>query len=167
MGAEDAVPIKTSKIVVRDWILLKCRFSCGTYGRRSTCPPYSPTPEETRRVLKEYETALLVKFGPSIEAGCSDGVNIHKVIFELERLILLSGYYAASGMACGPCPLCAECNMREGPCLKPHVPRPSMEACSIDIFAVAYNADLELKVLKSQEELPHCFGLVLINLELP
>jgi len=85
LGAEAAAPIRTRLIVVRDRVRLKCRYGCGAYGKRLTCPPYNPTPEETRRLLSEYEIALLVKFGPCVECGHKDAVNIHKAIFELER----------------------------------------------------------------------------------
>ncbi len=32
---------------------VKCKYGCGAYGTRLTCPPYSPTPDETRRMLSE------------------------------------------------------------------------------------------------------------------
>ncbi|RLG79107.1 MAG: hypothetical protein DRO40_13205 [Thermoprotei archaeon] len=75
----------------------------------------------------------------------------------------MSGYYTSFGMACGPCNLCPECNVKEGVCLKPHVARPSMEACGIDVFATARNTGFQLKVLTSYEQQPTCFGLVLVT----
>jgi len=163
LGAEDAVPIKTKQIVIRNWILLKCKYGCSMYGKRLTCPPYSPTPDEMRKIVNEYEIALLVKFGPCVECGFEREVNIHKAIYELERYIFLSGYYAAFGLACGPCNLCPECNVKEGYCLKPYMARPSMEACGIDVFATVRKAGFKLKVLKSYDERPVCFGLVLVT----
>jgi len=162
LGAEDARPVPASAVVVRDWVRWKCRFGCGEYGRRLTCPPYSPTPEETRRVLREYWVALLVKFGPCVEAGY-DGVNVHEVMFQLEREAFLSGYYAAFALACGPCPYCDECNVREGVCRHPERARPSMEACGIDVYATARNAGYELRVVRSPSERPTFFGLLLLT----
>lgn len=162
LGAKDAVPIEASKIVVGNWVRLKCQFGCGGYGKRFTCPPYSPTPEETQRMLRDYSIGLLVKFGPCAEAGRGE-INTHEAVFKLEREIFLTGYYAAFGMACGPCTLCKECNIRGGYCVKPHMARPAMEACGIDVFATVRNAGFELKVLTSYDQTPTCFGLILIT----
>ncbi|RLE65613.1 MAG: hypothetical protein DRJ47_04580 [Thermoprotei archaeon] len=38
LGADEAKPIKTSMIVVREWVRLKCQYSCGGYGGCLTCP---------------------------------------------------------------------------------------------------------------------------------
>jgi len=164
LGAEEAFPIPIEKVVVRDWVRLKCRYGCGSYGRRLTCPPYSPTPEEMRRVLREYEIGLLVKFGPSVvEGGAEDGVNVHEVMFKLERAAFLRGYYPAFGLACGPSTLCPECNVEEGICRKPHMARPSMEACGIDVYATVRNIGLELRVVTSYDQKPTYFGLLLLT----
>ncbi|MEM0024693.1 MAG: DUF2284 domain-containing protein [Thermofilaceae archaeon] len=163
LGAEDARPIQALAVVVRDWVRWKCRFGCGEYGRRLTCPPFSPTPEETRRVLSEYGVGLIVKFGPCLEAGYDEGVNVHEVMFQLEREAFLMGYYAAFSLACGPCPYCEECNVKEGVCRNPERARPSMEACGIDVYATARNAGYELKVVTSYEQRPTFFGLLLLT----
>ncbi|RLE98657.1 MAG: hypothetical protein DRJ96_00450 [Thermoprotei archaeon] len=152
------------KVVVRDWVRLKCKYGCSSYGKRLTCPPYSPTPEEMRRVLKEYEIGLLVKFGPSvIEGGAREGVNVHEVMFKLERAAFLRGYYPAFGLACGPCTLCPECNVERGICRKPHMARPSMEAYGIDVYATVKDVGLELRVVTSYDQRPTYFGLLLLT----
>jgi predicted metal-binding protein len=162
LGAEDARIVPAGAVVVRNWVRWKCKFGCGEYGRRLTCPPYSPTPEETRKVLGEYGVCLLVKFGRCVEAGYEGGVNVHEVMFQLERSAFLSGVYSAFALACGPCPYCEECNVKEGVCRHPERARPSMEACGIDVYATARNAGYELKVVTSYEEEPTFFGLLLL-----
>ncbi|MCS7105329.1 MAG: DUF2284 domain-containing protein [Thermofilaceae archaeon] len=163
LGASDAREIPASSVVVREWVRLKCRFGCGEYGRRLTCPPYSPTPEETERILKGYGICLLVKFGLCVEAGYNSGVNVHDVMFKLEREAFLLGYYPAFALACGPCPYCDECNIEEGFCRHPERARPSMEACGIDVYATARNAGYELKVVTDYNERPTFFGLLLLT----
>ena len=162
LGAEDAVELPAEKVVVRDWVRWKCRFGCGEYGRRLTCPPLSPSPEETRRVLREYNLCLLVRFGPCVEAGYGDGVNVHEVMFELERAAFLMGYYSAFALASGPCPYCEECTLKEGSCRHPERARPSMEACGIDVYATSRNAGYDLKVVTSRDQRPVFFGLLLL-----
>ncbi len=62
MGAVDAKIIPVSEIVVENRVTLKCRAGCIGYGKKLTCPPYVPTPDEFRKILSEYHYGLLVKF---------------------------------------------------------------------------------------------------------
>ncbi|PWR73737.1 DUF2284 domain-containing protein [Methanospirillum lacunae] len=62
LGASEAKVILTSDIVVENRVALKCRTGCIGYGKKLTCPPYVPTPEEFRKILSEYTYALLVGF---------------------------------------------------------------------------------------------------------
>ena len=113
LGAEEAKPIRTNIIFVRDWVHLKCQYGCGGYGRNLTCPPYSPTPDVTQRILKEYEWGILMKIGEDLN------------------------------------------NTR--------MARPSMEACSIDVFVTVKNAGFEIRVLTSRNEVPTCYALLLVT----
>ncbi|MEM2051084.1 MAG: DUF2284 domain-containing protein [Thermoproteota archaeon] len=152
LGAAEAKVIKASDVVVRDWVRLKCQYGCGGYGKRLTCPPYSPSPEQTRRILSGYSSAILLRFEP--ELG-----NVHKIVAKLEREAFLSGYYSAFGLASGPCPFCKECNLKS--CVHPELARPSMEACGIDVYATARGAGFTIEVVKTRKEKPKYFGLLL------
>ena len=57
-GASKFVSIKPADIVTANWVRLKCQFGCKNYGTKLTCPPYSPSPEDTRKVLDEYRQAF-------------------------------------------------------------------------------------------------------------
>src|SRR5512136_2587574 len=111
-GASDAKIIKSSQVVVRDWARLKCRFGCDGYGKSLTCPPFSPTPDEFKRVLAEYKWVVLLKFDviPSmtVDQMVAYESNIHGIVVKMEREAFLKGYYAAFGMAAGSCPYCEE-----------------------------------------------------------
>ncbi len=96
LGAAEAKVINASDVVVRDWVRLKCQYGCDGYGKCLTCPPYSPNPEQMRRILSGYSSAMLLRFEPEWE-------NVHKVVARLEREAFLSGYYSAFGLASGPC----------------------------------------------------------------
>ncbi|HWR25632.1 MAG TPA: DUF2284 domain-containing protein [Methanosarcina sp.] len=61
LEAIDAKIIPTYKVFVEKRVVLKCR-GCVGYGKKLTCPPYVPTVDEFREILKEYSYALLVKF---------------------------------------------------------------------------------------------------------
>ncbi|MBO3800355.1 MAG: DUF2284 domain-containing protein [Candidatus Brockarchaeota archaeon] len=151
LGAAEAKIIKANDIVVRDWVRLKCQYGCSEYGKRLTCPPYSPTPEQMRKILSGYSSAILLRFEPTWK-------NVHRVVAELERG-LLSGYYSAFGLASGPCPFCKKCNLRN--CIHPELARPSMEAYGIDVYATARGAGFTIEVVRTRKEKPKYFGLLL------
>jgi predicted metal-binding protein len=62
LGAADAKLIPTTDVIVENRVALKCRAGCIAYGKKLTCPPHVPTPDEFRKILAEYRYALLVKF---------------------------------------------------------------------------------------------------------
>lgn len=62
LGAADAKVIPTSDVIVENRVALKCRSGCIGYGKKLTCPPHVPTPDEFRKILSEYRYALLIKF---------------------------------------------------------------------------------------------------------
>ncbi|MGQ9514385.1 MAG: DUF2284 domain-containing protein [Thermoproteota archaeon] len=157
LGATDAKPIKTKDVVTAEWVRLKCQFGCGGYNQNLTCPPFTPTPSTTRKILDEYEWALLLRFKhPS-------PTNIRQALSQLERKIFLSGYYKTFGFASGPCELCERCNVKEGICRKPDQARPSMEACGIDVYATARGAGFGINVVKTRDEAPTYYCLILVD----
>jgi len=62
LGAADAKVIPAEKVVVENRVVLKCKVGCPNYGKTLMCPPYTPTPEEFRKMVAEYSYALFMKF---------------------------------------------------------------------------------------------------------
>ncbi|MEK7698880.1 MAG: DUF2284 domain-containing protein, partial [Planctomycetota bacterium] len=60
MGCERGLVIPTETIVVRRWVQLKCKYGCEEYGKKLTCPPHSPSFDEMKEILREYDKALLI-----------------------------------------------------------------------------------------------------------
>jgi predicted metal-binding protein len=67
-GAADAKIIPTSKIVVEDRVVLKCKVGCTHYGKTLACPPYTPSAEEFRKIVSEYGYAMFMKFTSTAQA---------------------------------------------------------------------------------------------------
>jgi len=153
MGAKGARIVPASSIGTGEWVRMKCRFGCGGWNGCLVCPPHSPTPETTARMLKEYRWAVL------FERGRGAGRDLAT---RLEREIFLDGHYKAFGMTSGPCRLCETCEMEKG-CRHPEEARPAMEACGIDVFGTVRRNGFEIEVLTSTEQKGHYFGLVLIE----
>ncbi len=57
-GASRAKIILTKNIAVANWNRLQCQFGCQHYGKLHTCPPHSPTTDETAEILADYDKAL-------------------------------------------------------------------------------------------------------------
>ncbi|MGD0449545.1 MAG: DUF2284 domain-containing protein [Candidatus Bathyarchaeia archaeon] len=67
-GTAEAKIIPTSKVVVEDRVVLKCKVGCNHYGKTLACPPYTPSAEEFRKIVNEYSYAMFMKFKSSAEA---------------------------------------------------------------------------------------------------
>ncbi len=152
LGAKEAKIISAKTIVIAEWVRMKCQFGCDGYGQSLTCPPYSPTPEETRRAVSCYKYALLVRG--------DEYTGIHGLIPDLEREIFLAGYYKAFGMGAGPCQLCEKCAKF---CRHPEKTRPSMEACGIDVYSTVRGNGYPVEVLKDAHCRGNYYGIVLIG----
>jgi predicted metal-binding protein len=164
LGVDDAIIIPATQVVVADWVRLKCQYGCSGYGECLTCPPYSPTPETTRRLLTFYSKALLVRFDGN--RGEDEHDRFHRrlvgIIAELEREIFLEGDWRTWAMSSGPCSLCESCNVKKS-CQFPEQARPSMEACGVDVFSTARNAGWKIEVVQSLTSCFRLFGLILMS----
>lgn len=154
MGALEAKIIDPKSVVVRSWVRLKCQYGCGNYGKSLTCPPYSPTPEQTRQTLKDYSHAILMRLP-------DESVKTHDIVAKLERHVFLHGYHSAFGMVAGPCERCEKCNLQH--CVFPRLARPSLESSGIDVYATARRNGFHIEVLKTRRQKPTYFGLLLVK----
>jgi predicted metal-binding protein len=161
MGALDAVVVAPPRqVFVAAWVRLRCQYGCSEYGQCLTCPPNSPTPETTRKVLDEYQTAILLH-GDNWEL-------VREIARTMERTIFLAGYYKAFAFVCGPCWLCKTCvvgrkGVKVAACKHPDKARPAMEAAGIDVFATARAAGLPIEVVTSEECPQNYYALVLVE----
>jgi len=146
--------VEPANVVTAEWVRLKCQFGCGGYGQCLTCPPHSPTPEQTRRLIDEYRTIYLLWWGPEFGG--------REELAAIEREVFLAGYYKALALACGPCFLCNPCPL-EHPCRHPHAARPAMEACGIDVYETAHRAGLPLQVVTTQDDTANYYSLLLVE----
>ena len=153
-GVKDAKVIDPRTVKCEAWVRLKCKYGCSGYGKRLTCPPISPAPEETARVVACYKRAILIH--------SQEPEKINEIIPDLERKIFLAGYYKALGFGSGPCELCDKCNIG-GRCLHPYAARPSMEACGINVYATAHANCLPIEVVTSRRQKGDYYGLVLVD----
>ncbi len=154
LGAGEAKIIAPGNVFTAAWVRLKCQFGCGGYDSSRLCPPHSPTPEQTRKVLDCYDRAILIHGDQT--------ADIRRIVSALEREAFLAGFYKAFGYACGPCRLCDECAFDEG-CRHPDQARPAMEGCGIDVFRTVRTAELPIQVVTSPDSPQNYYGLLLVD----
>jgi predicted metal-binding protein len=162
MGALDAVVVSPpQQVFTAAWVRLRCQYGCSGYGLCLTCPPHSPTPETTRKMLDEYRSAILIH---------SDQWSLTREIAQaLELKIFLGGYYQAFAFVCGPCDFCKTCVVarakpgKAAVCKHPEQARPAMEAAGIDVFATARAAGLPIEVVRTTKCPQNYYALVLVE----
>jgi predicted metal-binding protein len=161
-GVRDARIIPARAVVASDWVRFKCQYGCSGFGKRLCCPPLSPTPEQTRRMLTDYRWALIYTYPATLETRIRRHRKMQRLVVALERAMFLDGFYKAFGLCAGPCRLCASC-APDRPCRFPDLARPAMEACGIDVYATCRNAGIELKVVTRLDAESKHVNLILIE----
>jgi len=151
LGASAAQIIAANNVVIDDRVRLKCAVPrCHLYGESANCPPYTPAPEEMRRILSNYAYGVIFKHNVEPVADFAHGEQWHRghmkqqrkssdVASGIEALAYNDGYYFAVGFGAGGCKttFCGGqiCGFLDsGRCRFPLRSRPSMEAVGIDVF---------------------------------
>jgi predicted metal-binding protein len=160
---DGAKVIAPNSIATAEWVRLKCQFGCPGYGRSHCCPPHTPTPEVTRKVIDSYQKAILLH--RRIKNGTKrreETKQFNEILVRLEVEIFLDGYYKALSMTSGPCRLCKECDLNSL-CKHGMEARPSMEACGVDVYKTAKDNGFSIRVVRTPEEEQNIFGLILVD----
>ena len=183
-GASHAIQIHPNSIVTAAWVRLKCQFGCRNYNSSYCCPPYTPTPEETRRVIDGYDRAILFHLeAPATPDRGKRSQGLLEMLTDFEGEIFKEGYYKAFLFLGGPCHFygllkqrdeptwqrdglvsCKECAKVKGdPCRFGLRARPSMEGCGIDVFQTARNNGFFIQPLREKTETQNLFRLMLVD----
>ena len=164
LGADAATIIDTGKIVTAEWVRMKCLYGCDDNGSYRTCPPNSPKPAYTRRLVDGFRRAVLLRGGPHRGRQSSDPMSrkLNDAALKLEGELFLAGFFKTWMMGAGPCDYCGACEL-DGPCVAPERARPSMEGCGIDVYTTVRNAGWELEVVQDEGDEYSFFALVLVD----
>jgi len=157
LGASESKMIAPDSVVVREWVRLKCQYGCPEFGKRLTCPPFSPTVDRVRRALSEYNKILVVKFeqSPISKRIGAEGFmkelnkrerKVNEITLRIEKQLVLKGYYKAFALEPGVCNRCKDCALQQGKCRHPREARPSPESLAIDMFSTVKNAGWNIEV---------------------
>ena len=162
--ATNVKPIQPSSVVTAPWVRLKCQFGCPGYDQSYCCPPHTPTPDQTRKILDSYNRALLFHIETLSSKGREKRKKLLQMLIDLEGDMFKDGYYKAFVLLAGPCDVCKQCAKATGDaCTDRYRARPSMEACGIDVFQTARNNGFRIETLRDETEPRNNFCLMLVD----
>lgn len=154
-GVKNAAMVSPSDVETAAWVRMKCQFGCDGYGQCLVCPPFTPTPDQTRKLLDAYRRAILIHLDRQ--------ADVKAIVADLEQIIFLRGAWKAFGLGAGPCYFCKKCPVQEGQCRHADRARPAMEACGIDVFTTARRAGFPIEVVRTKRQCPNYYALILVD----
>lgn len=163
---EDFKWIDPQKIVVAQWVRMKCTFGCDEYGKNCCCPPNVPSVPECERFFREYDTAVVFHFEKKVDKPEDRHEWTRKVnlkLSKLEREVFLSGYQKAFLLFMDSCTLCNNCKSEREKCKHPHLARPGPEAMGVDVFSTVKLYGFPIEVCKDYSQTMNRYSFLLIE----
>ena len=164
-GYQDYKWIYPKKIVVSQWVRMKCMFGCGEYGNNASCPPNVPSVSDWEKFFHGYDMAVIFRFAKKVDKPegrhkWSKKVNMN--LYKLEREVFLSGYERAFLLFMDSCCLCEDCPGEREKCKEPRSARPTPEALAVDVYSTVKQYGFPVEVLTdySQEMNRYAFLMV-------
>ncbi len=138
--AEYAV-IPSAKIEFSREMVKGCEVNyCGRYNTNWTCPPAAGDVAVLEKRYKSYNSALVFTTIHKLEdqfdiEGMDKARTEH---LRVEKLLLdKTGRESVNWLSAGSCNICEKCTYPDLPCRFPHLARPSLEACGINVTELA------------------------------
>ena len=168
-GLTEIIPLTTDKIVVAEWVHLKCKYGCSQFNTSWCCPPVTLDYEKTKNLMKEYSLALLlvgrtrrVDFYRNNQRKRVRQLRGWKGTVSIERLLFMEGFYKAFSLVGEGCALCKTCAYPEN-CRFPREKRPSLESFSIDVMGTLKAINIVPKVATSINDHYCYYSLILLE----
>ena len=165
-GYTDYKWINPHKIIVSQWVRMKCMYGCGNYGQNASCPPNVPSVSECERFFHEYQDAVIFRFEKAVDPPedrhkWSKKVNIE--LAKLERDVFLSGYERAFLLFMDSCGICADCTAAREECKQPRSARPSPESMAVDVYSTARKFGFPIEVRTEYTQTMNRYAFLMIR----
>jgi predicted metal-binding protein len=164
-GYTDYRWIDPQKIIVSQWVRMKCTFGCGEFGKNCCCPPFVPPVDECRKFFHEYNTAAVFHFSQKVakpEDRHKWTREINLGLSKLERAVFLSGYERTFLLFMDSCSLCESCAGEREKCKHPRIARPGPEAMGMDVFSTVRQYGFPINVLPDYSQEMNRYAFLLI-----
>ena len=157
--------VDPQKIIVAQWVRMKCMFGCGEYGRGGACPPNTPSVTECERFFREYRDAIILHFAGKMERPEDRhawSAKINARLVKLERAVFLAGFERAFLLFMDSCCFCKDCTGRRETCEQPRMARPSPESMAVDVYTTvrAFGFDINVRTDYDQQMDRYAFLMV-------
>ena len=164
-GFADFKWIDPEKIIVSQWVRMKCMYGCGEYGHNASCPPNVPSVSECEKFFSEYSAAVIFHFDKKVDKPEDRHMwskNVNMKLAKLEREVFLSGYERAFLLFMDSCCICADCSQERENCKEPRLSRPSPEAMAVDVFTTVrqFGFSIEVRTDYSQKMDRYAFLMI-------
>ena len=181
LGASNVKVISTSEISIEENLAKLCREpQCENYGLSASCPPHVAGPSGFRKLLENFEQAVVFKIDvPSEILLSSDRREVfralHEIAANIEHSAVEMGFHHSRAYAGGSCKrlFCqdyAYCRVLKegGECRNPHRARPSMSGFGINVSRLMEAAGWTMKRIaqdtsRDKVSMGTVCGLVLIG----
>jgi predicted metal-binding protein len=165
-GYTDYKWIDPKKIVVAQWVRMKCKFGCGEYGRGGACPPYTPSVAECEQFFNEYSDAAILHFEGTMdkpEDRHAWSRKINAKLVKLERDVFLAGYERAFLLFMDSCCFCKECTGDRQTCKEPRMARPAPEAMAVDVYSTVRQYEFPIKVRTDYDQKMDRYAFLMVH----
>lgn len=165
-GYTDYKWTKPQKIVVSQWVRMKCKFGCREYGRGGACPPTTPSVAECREFFNEYSDAVILHFEGLMdkpEDRHAWSAKINAKLVKLERAVFLAGFERAFQLFMDSCCFCTDCSGSRETCEQPRMARPAPEAMAVDVYTTVRQAGFEINVRSDYNQKMDRFAFLMVH----
>ncbi len=165
-GYDDYKWIDPGRIVVAQWVRLKCMFGCPNYGRKAACPPNVPSIPECERFFREYRRGAVFHLKKQFDPPEKRFAWYKKEtvrLSELEKKVFLSGFEKAFFLLFGGCSLCAECAAERTLCKHPEIARPAPEALGVDVYSTVRRLGYPIEVCTEKTQSMDRYVFLLVH----
>ena len=165
-GYTDYKWIDPKKIIVSQWVRMKCKFGCGEYGHAGACPPNTPSVADCDQFFKEYSDAVILHFEGQMdkpEDRHTWTAKINAKLLKLERDVFLSGYERTFLLFMDSCCFCSDCPGHRESCKQPRMSRPAPEAMAVDVFSTVRRFGFGIAVREDYDQKMDRFAFLMIH----
>lgn len=158
--------IDPQKIIVAQWVRMKCMYGCGNYGQNASCPPNVPSVSECERFFKEYSEAVIFHFEKKVdkpEDRHDWSKKINSRLSKLERETFINGNQRAFMLFMDSCSLCEECAGNRDECKLPRTARPSPESMAVDVFSTVRQFGFHIEVCKDYDQAMNRYAFFMVH----
>jgi predicted metal-binding protein len=165
-GYTDYKWIDPKKIIVSQWVRMKCKFGCSEYGVGGACPPNTPSVAECEQFFNEYSDAAILHFEATMdkpEDRHAWSRRINAELVKLEREVFLAGYERAFMLFMDSCTFCKECTGDRQTCKEPRMSRPAPEAMAMDVYSTVKQFGFPINVRTDYDQKMDRYAFLMVH----